>query len=66
MYMVGGGSDRVQRGNTPYPGATRWMAPPRPERTHRRITWAQVFDVASAVVAFAVLLWALNILALCA
>lgn len=65
MYMVGGGSGRVQRGPGRYPGETRWLTPPRPERTHRRITWAQVFDVASAVVAFAVLLWALNILALC-
>lgn len=37
MYMVGGGSSRVHRGNRPYPGARRFLQPPKPPINWRRI-----------------------------
>lgn len=39
MYMVGGGSDRVHRGNKPYYGATRFMTP---TKVKTPINWREV------------------------
>ena len=54
MYMVGGGCERVQRGNKPYPGATRWMTPPKEKRP---FNWRLAVDVGCAVLSFARLIF---------
>jgi hypothetical protein len=51
MYMVGGGHERVQRGNKPYPGATRWMTPPKEKRP---FDLRLAVDVVFALVAFVI------------
>ena len=60
MYMVGGGSSRVHRGNKPYPGAKRFMVPPKPP-----VNWRQVAsDIVGATLIFALLLFLAYILVL--
>jgi hypothetical protein len=51
MYMVGGGHERVQRGNKPYPGATRWMTLPKVKEP---FNWRLAVDVVFALLSFAI------------
>lgn len=51
MYMVGGGHERVQRGNNPYPGATRWMTPPKEKRP---FDWRMAVNVVCALLTFVI------------
>lgn len=51
MYMVGGGHERVQRGNKPYPGATRWMTPPKEKRP---FDWRVAVNVGCALLTFVI------------
>ena len=61
MYMVGGGSGRVQRGPGRYPGETRWMTP-KPPKERKRITWGKVFEGIAAIAMFLALIMLLNML----
>jgi hypothetical protein len=61
MYMVGGGHERVQRGNKPYPGATRWMTPPKEKRP---FDWRLAVDVVFALVSFALMMFCMTMLML--
>lgn len=61
MYMVGGGSGRVY-GRKSKKNARRWMTPPKPKY---EVNWQRVGEVFGAVIYFGVLIFALNVLALC-
>lgn len=56
MYMVGGGSTRVHRGNRTYPGARRFLQPPKPPIDWRRVV-GNVFIGLCFAVAIIPLLW---------
>lgn len=62
MYMVGGGSGRVQRGPGRYPGETRWMHPEPPKERRKRVSWWNVYEAFCAVLGFAALISSLNVL----
>lgn len=59
MYMVGGGSGRVQRGPGRYPGETRWMAP-NPPKERKHISWWTVYKGVCTVLGFMALIVTLN------
>lgn len=61
MYMVGGGSGRVSRRCKAYPGARRWMQPPK---IKREFDWGLAVDIVMAFGTFGILIWTLQLVAL--